>query len=37
MPNYVAPIAGAWIEIFAKRGMLEYGEVAPIAGAWIEI
>ena len=34
---FVAPLAGAWIEIHAS---VEYGlftAVAPLAGAWIEI
>ena len=33
----VAPLAGAWIEIFHKAHDLENYIVAPLAGAWIEI
>ena len=33
----VAPLAGAWIEIFFVRGVFLRGAVAPLAGAWIEI
>ena len=33
----VAPFAGAWIEIAARRGSKCAAEVAPFAGAWIEI
>ena len=38
MQFYVAPLAGAWIEIV--ESCTEYGadcRVAPLAGAWIEI
>ena len=35
--GYVAPRAGAWIEIRAKTYIEAYVEVAPRAGAWIEI
>ncbi len=34
---YVAPLAGAWIEIEVKVEPAEAKEVAPLAGAWIEI
>ena len=35
--EYVAPLAGAWIEILAiSRGSI-LSPVAPLAGAWIEI
>ena len=33
----VAPLAGAWIEIFNESGVEALGYVAPLAGAWIEI
>ena len=33
----VAPLAGAWIEIFKVMGCRRYRHVAPLAGAWIEI
>ena len=35
--NWVAPHAGAWIEIQASAAMGAENEVAPHAGAWIEI
>ena len=34
---FVAPFAGAWIEIGTTAPMRRYGIVAPFAGAWIEI
>ena len=34
---YVAPFAGAWIEIIPIEYMREAYYVAPFAGAWIEI
>ena len=34
---FVAPLAGAWIEIRVYRLALKKSEVAPLAGAWIEI
>ena len=33
----VAPLAGAWIEIFSQHRHYGYDVVAPLAGAWIEI
>ena len=33
----VAPLAGAWIEIFATSFCCFPFNVAPLAGAWIEI
>ena len=33
----VAPLAGAWIEIFGIPNVVALGKVAPLAGAWIEI
>ena len=33
----VAPLAGAWIEIFRIDGNVKEKFVAPLAGAWIEI
>ena len=35
--NQVAPLAGAWIEIFSDPSSLPILKVAPLAGAWIEI
>ena len=35
--DYVAPCAGAWIEIFPCRRHPTHRCVAPCAGAWIEI
>ena len=35
--NGVAPLAGAWIEIFIMELVLWPLPVAPLAGAWIEI
>ena len=34
---FVAPLAGAWIEILDHRSSLSVTSVAPLAGAWIEI
>ena len=34
---FVAPFAGAWIEIVCITSTDYPGEVAPFAGAWIEI
>ena len=36
-PLYVAPFAGAWIEIADKEPKETGKGVAPFAGAWIEI
>ena len=37
-PAVVAPLAGAWIEMFCTpRAPRRIGGVAPLAGAWIEI
>ena len=33
----VAPLAGAWIEIYAHKKGCRENIVAPLAGAWIEI
>ena len=35
--RYVAPHAGAWIEIIIALAFVPYQIVAPHAGAWIEI
>ena len=35
--DFVAPLAGAWIEIKEIVRMVMYDAVAPLAGAWIEI
>ena len=35
--NWVAPFAGAWIEIYEKVSIYRWYHVAPFAGAWIEI
>ena len=35
--RFVAPLAGAWIEIAIHAGTKETNPVAPLAGAWIEI
>ena len=35
--QYVAPFAGAWIEISFKLNCCPVSAVAPFAGAWIEI
>ena len=34
---FVAPFAGAWIEIAFEKGDILAGDVAPFAGAWIEM
>ena len=33
----VAPLAGAWIEIYYGLRSVDWNNVAPLAGAWIEI
>ena len=35
--NEVAPLAGAWIEIFFLLSLHKQFLVAPLAGAWIEM
>ena len=35
--DFVAPLAGAWIEIVQNVNKSTGGTVAPLAGAWIEI
>ena len=35
--QYVAPLAGAWIEIANSILLAIFVKVAPLAGAWIEI
>ena len=35
--NPVAPLAGAWIEIYYPTTVITADGVAPLAGAWIEI
>ena len=35
--KYVAPLAGAWIEIMLVKVFHALLMVAPLAGAWIEI
>ena len=35
--DYVAPFAGAWIEISVEPSTVGEAAVAPFAGAWIEI
>ena len=37
MKIYVAPLAGAWIEMIESASSLIRLSVAPLAGAWIEI
>ena len=37
MDGPVAPLAGAWIEIFSYHILPLPSTVAPLAGAWIEI
>ena len=37
MVEFVAPLAGAWIEMKIKNIDLNIDYVAPLAGAWIEI
>ena len=34
---FVAPLAGAWIEMSQLSRWSKDGKVAPLAGAWIEI
>ena len=34
---FVAPLAGAWIEIAIVDAAKNAAKVAPLAGAWIEI
>ena len=34
---WVAPLAGAWIEILYNSRLIVFPPVAPLAGAWIEI
>ena len=34
---FVAPLAGAWVEISSETAKAEIGLVAPLAGAWVEI
>ena len=36
-PNHVAPLVGAWIEIYEIAKQLEIYVVAPLVGAWIEM
>ena len=35
--DFVAPLAGAWIEILKRQNVSTKRLVAPFAGAWIEI
>ncbi len=35
--RWVAPLVGAWIEIWIRHGIVEIIHVAPLVGAWIEI
>ncbi len=37
MKYVVAPLVGAWIEIYDLNNVLKWKEVAPLVGAWIEI
>ena len=37
VPPQVAPLVGAWIEIYTYDFYLKDGYVAPLVGAWIEI
>ena len=37
MPNLVAPLVGAWVEISIDRSVLRRKLVAPLVGAWVEI
>ena len=37
LPDDVAPLAGAWIEMIEKIEKAIAWMVAPLAGAWIEI
>ena len=34
---YVAPLVGAWIEIYAVNNQFVCSHVAPLVGAWIEM
>ncbi len=34
---HVAPLVGAWIEIYADKSDVDLPNVAPLVGAWIEI
>ena len=34
---FVAPLAGAWIEMSDDQWCMNTKDVAPLAGAWIEI
>ena len=34
--QYVAPLAGAWIETSTRHIIVGWAKVAPLAGAWIE-
>ena len=36
-PIQVAPLVGAWIEIFLLTSEIKRKIVAPLVGAWIEI
>ena len=36
-PGFVAPLAGAWVEITIAGGAIAGDDVAPLAGAWVEI
>ena len=35
--NHVAPLVGAWIEIFISKIEANILNVAPLVGAWIEM
>ena len=37
MTSMVAPLVGAWIEMFCVRRISTNLPVAPLVGAWIEI
>ena len=37
VPEHVAPLVGAWIEILHLTFILSTIDVAPLVGAWIEI
>ena len=37
LQRIVAPLVGAWIEIFANEWLPVLEAVAPLVGAWIEI
>ena len=34
--DWVAPLAGAWIETIKFKDTMKFEGVAPLAGAWIE-